>query len=349
VPIAYVMEQTLGNITHYLNLREAVLPVGQEPPHWVPIEYRASKLPWTLTGGWLARRELQARMRDVDGVFIHTMTLALASTDLFSNKPFVLSCDATPAAKQHMRSAYGMASQHAVSEWLKRTLYKQMLGRAAGFVAWSTWAKQSLVRDYGCAEASVATIPPGIDLNAFAPRAHHNPVPRILFVGGDFERKGGDLLLRVFRKSLRGSAELIIVSRDAVPAEPGVTVHRDVAPNSATLKALYASSDIFVLPTRADAYSIVAMEALACGLPVIITRIGGAPDIVREGTTGHVIDVDDEAALERALLALVREPDRREHMARAARAHAVEHFDAGINARKLFEFVSARCAMHASR
>ena len=342
-PIAYVMEQTLGNTTHYLNLRRAEPLPGEHSPRWLPIEYRPSAAPWTLTGGWLTRRALVPILDEVDGVFIHTMTLAPVSLDLFRRKPVVLSGDATPIAKRHMREAYGMAPQLAVSEVVKRELYRQVLKRAAGFVAWSNWAKQSLVRDYGCRDEDVAVISPGVDVEAFRPSAREHERPRILFVGGDFVRKGGDLLLETFRKHLRGSAELVLVTRDRVPEEPGVVVHNDVAANSEALLGLYATSDVFVLPTRADCYGVACMEALAAGLPVVTTRMGGIPDLVVEGETGHLIDVDDRAALARVLVSLIAEPSKRREMSLAARADARARFDTNTNARSLFEFVRSRC------
>ena len=82
-----------------------------------------------------------------------------------------------------------------------------------GFVAWSNWAKQSFVDDYGCREEDVTVIPPGVDIGHFSDAERDNELPRILFVGGDFERKGGDLLLKIFRERLRNKAELILVTR----------------------------------------------------------------------------------------------------------------------------------------
>jgi glycosyltransferase involved in cell wall biosynthesis len=337
------MEQTLGNITHYLNLRHAAAEQPGPLPHWLPIDFRPSKVPWTITGGWLARQALAPVLNDVDGVFIHTMTLALGSVDLFEKKPFVLSGDATPYAKRHMRSDYGMASQRAVSEALKRSLYRQMLKRARGFVVWSTWVQRSLVRDYGCREADIAVIPPGVDVTSFAPGTREHTRPRILFVGGDFVRKGGDLLLDVYRRHLRGCAELVIVTRDRVEPEPGVTVFNEVDANSNELRALYASCDVFALPTRADCYALVCMEAMAAGMPVVTTRVGGIPDLVLDGQTGHLVDVDDENALVRVLRSLCNEPGKRAEFGARARQRALTSFDATVNARSLFEFVRTRC------
>ena len=218
-----------------------------------------------------------------------------------------------------------------------------MYGSAAGLVGWSNWVKGSFVEDYGCREEDVAVIPPGVDLRAFTAGDREHELPRILFVGGDFERKGGTLLLNEFRRRLRGKAELILVTRSDVPAEPGVQVHRNVQANSPELRQLYATSDIFALPTLADCFSLVAMEALASSMPVVATRVGGIADIIVEGQTGHLLDAGDGNGLGDALEALVLDPARCQTMGQNGRVDAVARFDARDNARRLFEFVRSRC------
>jgi glycosyltransferase involved in cell wall biosynthesis len=342
--IAYVMEQTLGSITHYLNLRraesaDAVLPT------WLPIEFqKSSRVPWAVTGSFQARRALAPLMASVDGIFMHTTTIALLAPDIFARKPTVLSSDGTPLNKRGMRTAYGLKSEGGVAEVAKRSIYRQVFKRAAGFVAWSNWTKQSFIEDYRCREEDVVVIPPGIELSDFAPGARSHEVPRILFVGGDFIRKGGDLLMEVFRKRLRGRAEMVLVTRSMVIPEPGVEVHRDVGANSPKLRKLYADCDIFALPTRADCYSVACMEALAAGMPIVATSVGGIPDLVRNGETGYLIEPDDAAALGDALELLVTNHTKRASMSQACRQEAERRFEARTNARRLFDFVRSRCS-----
>lgn len=342
-PIAYVMEQTLGSITHYLNLRKEEAALDGEHPRWIPIDYRKERVPWTINGGLAARRAVRSVLGEVDGVFIHTNVLALLSVDLFRRVPTIISTDGTPYNKREMRLAYDLKPESSLTAFAKRSLYKGVFSRARAFVAWSSWAARSFVEDYGCAENDVRVIPPGIDPQEFAPGDRSHELPRILFVGGDFKRKGGDLLLDVFRKRLRGRAELVLVTKEQLPSEPGVTVHNNVVANSPTLRNLYATSDIFALPTRADCYPLVCMETLAAGMPLVATRVGGIPDLVREGETGHLLAVDDAAALGDALESLVTDPARRQAMGAAARVYAGQRFDARTNAKALFEFVRSRC------
>jgi len=342
-PIAYVMEQTLGSITHYANLRKEEATSTLHLPRWIPIEYEAGRIPWTVTGSLRARRELGPILEQIDGIFMHTTTIAPLSADYFGKKPTVLSSDGTPLNKRHMRQAYGLRAEGGVAQRAKQRFYREIFARAAGFVAWSDWTKQSFVEDYGCREEDVAVIPPGIDLELFAAGNRDHELPKVLFVGGDFMRKGGDLLLDVFRRRLQGRAELVLVTKENVPEEPGIRVHRNLQANSSGLLELFRTADIFALPTRADCYSMVCMEALAAGLPIVATRVGGIPDMIEEGSTGHLIDVDDSEALARRLESLITEPALRREMGQKARARAGERFNVRENARRLFEFVRSRC------
>ena len=104
-PIAYVMEQTLGSITHYKNLRREEDVIPNDRPQWLPIEFQATKLPWTLTASLLARRALRPVLGEVDGIFMHTTTITPLSVDFFRKKPTIISRDGTPLNKRDMRAA----------------------------------------------------------------------------------------------------------------------------------------------------------------------------------------------------------------------------------------------------
>src|SRR6266851_5566465 len=220
--IAFVMEQTLGSVTHYLNLRREESEAKGLQPRWLPVAFRQSRFSWTVVGSLRARRAISAILDEVDGLFLHTTTIALGSAGFFRKKPSILSTDGTPLNKKQMRDWYGLKPENRLAARAKRLAYRKVFRSAAGFVSWSEWAKASLVEDYGCRGEDVCVIPPGIDLQSFRPGDRRNALPRILFVGGDFARKGGDLLLDVFRKRLRGRAELDLVTQGPVQDEEGV-------------------------------------------------------------------------------------------------------------------------------
>jgi glycosyltransferase involved in cell wall biosynthesis len=337
---AFVMEQSLGNVTHYLNLRAAEAAAPWLQASWLPIDFRATRVPWALSGSFDAHMALVRALRDVDVAFVHTTTISLLTPGAFPRRPLVLSTDGTPN-KRGMRKWYGLQPETPIEARLKRALYGSVFRRAEGFVSWCEWTKRSLVEDYGVDASRVVVIPPGIDLDDFHPTERANPLPRILFVGGDFIRKGGDLLLDVFRTRLRGRAQLELVTPADVASEPGVVVHRGVKANSPALRELYANCDLFVLPTRGEVLPLAGMEALAAGLPLVTTRVGGLPELVREGETGRLVEVDDRDALGDAILELVNDATLRRRMSLAARKEAERRFNCKANALQLFEFIRA--------
>src|SRR3954468_15403229 len=217
-----------------------------------------------------------------------------------------------------------------------------LLMRATVLNPWSEWCAKSLRDQYGIPAERIHVIPPGIDLARWklADRVQDGPT-RILFVGGDFRRKGGDLLLSAFRGSLSGHCELHVVPRDDVPASAGVFVYRDLTPNDPRLRDLYARAHVFVLPTRADCFSLASLEAMATGLPVITTRIGGIPEIVDDGRSGFLVDPGDEQGLVRALRDLVESPELRARMGALGRRIVEERFDAARTTARLLDLLES--------
>jgi glycosyltransferase involved in cell wall biosynthesis len=237
-----------------------------------------------------------------------------------------------------------------------------LLMRATVLNPWSEWCAKSLRDEYGIPPERIHVIPPGIDLVRWkvpqeraspatgagrrpehpAERASGTDRPvRALFVGGDFRRKGGDLLLSAFRKALRGSVQLHLVTRDEVPQEEGVFVYRDLTPNDPRLRDLYARADLFVLPTVADCFSLASLEAMATGLPVITTRVGGIPEIVEHGRSGFLIDPGDEDGLVLALRDLVGSVDLRARMGAEGRRIVESRFDAARTTEKLLDLLKS--------
>jgi glycosyltransferase involved in cell wall biosynthesis len=163
---------------------------------------------------------------------------------------------------------------------------------------------------------------------------------RLLFVGGDFERKGGDLLLEVWRHHLADLCELHLVTRGDVSSQPGVNVYRTLSPNDRELRALYHYCDALVLPTRGDCFSLASIEAMAAGLPVITTAVGGIPEIVEDQASGYLIAPNDGMALRLAVERLAADGDRRQAMGAHGRALAEERFDARRNTRQLLDVLA---------
>ena len=226
---------------------------------------------------------------------------------------------------------------------LREAVYRGFLRRVAAVHTYTEWAARSFREDYGLPAEWLHFLPLGVAVAWWTPAEAlpASPPPRLLFVGGDFHRKGGDLLLDVFRARLRGRAELDVVTRpDTVEPEPGVRVHTGLTPNDSRLRLLYRRADLLVIPTRADCFSMAGLEAMASGVPVVTCPVGGVGEVFDDGVQGLYVPPDDGAALAAAVESLLADPARRRAMGQAARALAVERYDAVVNARRLLEVLA---------
>jgi glycosyltransferase involved in cell wall biosynthesis len=334
--VGFVLEQTLGHITHAANL-QTLLP--QDPrieAVFAPVAYPApgfaGKLPgyrnWTVRAGLRARWQIAKLRRKgrIDALFVHTQVPAILLPDVMRRTATVVSLDATPLQYDELGAHYGHATGSRRAEDVKWRLNRACFDRAAAIVSWAEWTKQGLVDRYAVPPDKVTVIPPGVDTARWAAaaaghRQRDDGPMRVLFVGGDFERKGGNELLAAVALLREEGTELEVdvVTRDEVAGQPGVTVHHGVGPNSERLIELYAVADVFCLPTHGDCLPMVLSEAGALGLPLVATDVGAISEIVRHEQTGLLVPVGDVAALTATLGRLAADRRLRRQLGQAPR------------------------------
>lgn len=176
------------------------------------------------------------------------------------------------------------------------------LGRAARALYPSPWAAASAVSDYGLEPSKVKVIPFGANLDEVPSRAEcllprPSPPFRLLFIGRDWARKGGPIALGALRELRSRGLDVTLTVVGATPSpEEGLEVvpllDKKREEDRARLRHLFLSSHLFVLPTRADCFSMVGCEAAAHGLPVLMTRTGGVPGVVNEGRNGRLLPLE---------------------------------------------------------
>lgn len=350
---AFVLEQTLGHVAHGRNVERALKAEPDIAPTVIRVDFTDAggldRLPGLRTWSWraslTARTALRDRLRQgpLDAIFIHTQVAALRAAEIMRSVPTVVSLDATPRVFDREGKAYGHRRSPEMVEMLKRQLNVRAFSNAARLVTWCQWAAYSLVSDYGVPVDKIDVIPPGVDLNLFRPLLlpKRSQRVRILFVGGQFERKGGPDLIEAAR-SLGDDVELDLVTGSEVPAVPAgvrAKIHRGLRPQSEELVALYRAADIFVLPSRGDCMPQAVTEALACGLPVVATRVGAIPEMVTDGVNGYLVRAHEPRALAGAIDSLVRSPGRRHAMGRWSRVLAQQEYDADRNNRRIFSLM----------
>ncbi len=204
-----------------------------------------------------------------------------------------------------------------------RTMERGLYADATVNFVSSGFAARSVVEDYGVPEARVECVFSGCNVAASGEPAAVRAGRVILFVGVDWERKGGPELVAAFRQ-LRAKvpdAQLWIVGCTPALNEPGVQIFGRLDP--AGVARCYREADVFCLPSRMDPAASVLAEAAAYGLPVVATRVGGNGERVVDGVTGFLGQAAELAPLlERLLL----DRQLRERFGEAGREMASERF-----------------------
>lgn len=259
--------------------------------------------------------------------------------------PVFYATDCTPKLLFEMDEHYKIADNPRSPKGMMTTaLLRTYFQRCAGLLPWSQWAANSMIDGYGADPAKIHVLPPGIDTSRWRPPVRPKAEAsclRLLFVGADFERKGGPFLVDLFRRHLRDSCELHLVTRVAGTPEPGITFHTGFKPDDRRLLELYQGTDLFVLPTLADCFSISSIEAMACGLPVVTTTVGGIPEIVVDGETGYLVKPGDGRGFLEAIRSITESRELRRRLGRAARDRVERRFNASLQARRVIELMLA--------
>jgi len=193
-----------------------------------------------------------------------------------------------------------------------------------------------VVRDLGVMADKIVRVPRGIDLNTYT-RARRDPSvfarwgvegPVLLYVGRLSREKGIEHLLAAFRavREEAPEARLVLVGDGPLRGEleralpPGCVLTGTITGDD--LAALYAGADVFVFPSQTETFGNVVVEAQASGLPAIVADRGATRELVVDGVTGFAVDPRNVDTMRRVLVRLIRDPELRERMGRAATMHA---------------------------
>jgi glycosyltransferase involved in cell wall biosynthesis len=352
--VAFVMEQDVGHAVQALHLRRELARLDHVDWRYVPVTFHEPRgaieklrfLPAGVRASLRARREVQAGLaqaNDPDVLFWNTQKPALFCPGLLTRIPSVISLDVTPRQYDEMGEEYGHTPDRpGPLASLKHEWNKRVFKQAYRLLPATNWVARSLVEDYGVAPERMEVLPPGTDLQRFRPAfnsstSERSPL-RVLFVGGDFHRKGGDIVLEWFRSAARPNVEVHIVTRDPVDAAPGVVIH-DLTYEDEKFPALYRQSDVFVLPTRAECFGLVLTEAMASGLPCVTCPVGGVPEVVLDSVTGLHTAAGDLGSFGQAMNILLADAGLRRRLGEAGRLRAEALFDANKNVRRIVEIL----------
>jgi glycosyltransferase involved in cell wall biosynthesis len=230
-----------------------------------------------------------------DVIFAAAASTALAylSTDL----PIVYLSDATIRLMVDYYPEFSAMLPRSMRE--ADEIERLAIQKSSHLVYPSSWAGQSARRDYGADPSRIHVVPFGANIDEPPAREKilkpvNRDICRLLFVGVEWGRKGGDIALETLHELHRLGlpAELTVVGCHPPhgASHKGLNVipfiNKNNSDGRAQLDRLFMTSDFFLLPTRAECFSIALCEAGAYGLPVLSTQTGGLPELIREGVNG---------------------------------------------------------------
>jgi L-malate glycosyltransferase len=285
----------------------------------------------TLLGGWARVSGIVAALKP-DLVHLHSLPTPAAVPFLLRLPRLVVSVWGSDVVQRDRRKA---------------RLYPYLLARADGLSATSRYLA-AVTAGYLRVPRPIAVIPFGIDPSRFTPAAQPVSEPLIGTLRHLEANYGIDVLIEALplllrsepriqvaiggEGSLRSRLERRIMELDIVGqiALPGRIPHADVP-------AFLRSLSIFVVPSRAESFGVAALEAQACGLPVVASDVGGLPEVLRDGETGLLVPPEQPQALADALLVLLRDQELRERMGRAGREWVCQRYDWQANVTQMLE------------
>ncbi len=301
-------------------------------PSFLYLKYRYLEENWGRS--WLAFRLRSKNATRVLKRFEQCDAILQTSSTMFpmvGAPPVYLYIDATlPLALDGGAFSTSLLSDQVLKEAFEidRLVYK----RAAGIFTFSNWCKESVVRDFGVPSEKVHAVGVGMNLPETSVDSQKYPPRTILFVGKNFEQKGGPLLLEAFKRVRRtmGDARLVIAGCSPKISEDGVIVtgYVDRAdPNSVQkLQDLYRSASLFVLPSSFETFGISFLEAMYFETPCIALRRCAFPEFVIDGKTGSLISGPEPGILADAMVKLLKDERTLQAMGRKARQVAATRY-----------------------
>ncbi|MDR7531964.1 MAG: glycosyltransferase [Armatimonadota bacterium] len=215
------------------------------------------------------------------------------------------------------------------------------------FVAPSRWLADAATRASLLGKFRVAVIPHGLDTEVFAPRDRGfcrallgipDSARVVLFVAHPLGRhdKGFTFLTQALERLSDLSGLMLITAGGGLPpAEVGVPHLRlGYVRGEQFLSVVYSAADVLAVPSLQETFSQVALEAQACGTPVVAFAVGGIPEVVRHGHTGLTVPVGDVRGLADGIRRLVEDGELRKVMSSRARGMVVEEHTLEIQARR---------------
>jgi glycosyltransferase involved in cell wall biosynthesis len=310
--VLFVLSTLLGNKSYSFQLMEIVETIDWIEPKFIFYDdksykiHRSNKFKFNLHKLINFRTRFRDKINiefddkfDFDVIFIQGYDLIDDFSDLIELVPTIVAHDTTDILSHQLTANLkGTKISRFISiaqSFFTRRKYTPIIDHIKYFLPRTSWAASSLQLDYNVHLNKITPTPGYLDLDAWLPTVR--TTANLLFVGNDFERKGGFFLLEIYEKYLSNMCSLTIVSNDEalgnMPLPVGVKLIQSVQPDQKNiLISIYQDSSIFIFPTFYDQLGLVLKEACAVGLPIVSRDVGGVSELVKDGENGYLLSYD---------------------------------------------------------
>jgi D-inositol-3-phosphate glycosyltransferase len=355
-------DEHVPQVLHDLGYGNRVVHVPAGPEHPMPKKELATYLPQFVEGIQAFAREKGIQY---DLIHSHYWMSGIAAQKLKEgwNVPIV-----------HMFHTLGLmknrvAQSEAEMEGEYRTNGEYQVLEAADRIIAATLAEQAQLQFlYKADTDKITVIPPGVDISHFYPIPQDEARcvigvpekdPMLLFVGRIEPLKGVDTLIRaIAHMRTTGITDRYPHYLAVIGGEPNADQH-EMNSEMARLQHLsrelglgdlvvflgkraqsslpyyYSAADVLIMPSHYESFGMVALEAMACGTPVVASQVGGLAFLIQDGVTGYVVPGGDPIALSERLTQLITQPEHRRQLGEQAAAYARDYAWENITARIL--------------
>lgn len=256
-------------------------------------------------------------------------TAALLAREMVRRPPAVITTlHGTDVTLVGLDRAYLRATQHAINR-------SDVVTAVSRYLATYTSSEMGI-------ERPIRVIPNAVDHERFKPggdpalrRRYAHPDEKLLVHVSNFRPvKRAPDVVRIFAALVEDVKARLVMIGDGPERHQaarlakalGVAERVSFLGSFPRIEGVLAVSDLFVLPSEQEAFGLAALEAMAAGVPVVASRVGGIPEVVEDGVTGILCEPGDITAMAAAARALLSDPDRHARFAEAGRERALEQF-----------------------
>ncbi len=259
--------------------------------------------------------------------------------------PYCIYTDCTHHNTLREWSPWSPFSDKELEQWLETE--KAIYDNASLLFPWSRFAADSMINDYGQPKEKVFVAGSGINFTEIPPRHDTYDGKVVLYIGYDFERKGGRYLVDAFRevKKKIPNTKLIIAGPKQIDIDlPDSVYLLGPVSDRKVITELYRKASLFVMPSLYEPWGSVYLEAMGHGVPCIACAKAAAPEIITPGVDGDLVPDRNSHALAERMIHLLKSPETLEQYGRAARKKVLEQFTWKRVAQRMVEQISIICS-----